>query len=302
MEEKNNKKPFHKKDFRKKGDFKGKKFGGKGKSFGKPAGKPDFKKKRLAPGVEFIDRELGVGIVRQMTDEGVIVAFGDVEKLIPKKKPFQKEGFKKDGFKKQGGFRKDFRAKKDFTPAKEMEKKVFTFDVAPSKEEKRLPSNKWETVVGLEVTDDTLGKGTVSRITERGTYVTYEESGERVLYPMGLPNKLLRTAYPETKKEKKETAPKGKARTYTVPEDQAPKKAEKPKVEVRPVRESHRGNTHYIELGVGTPVASPEFGEGVITDIADGALVVDFGNTEKTFRYPRAFMEGQIEVVEDSGK
>ncbi len=298
MEEKNNKKPFHKKDFHKKGDFKGKKFGGKGKPFGKkPAGKPDFKKKKLAPGVEFIDRELGVGIVRQMTEEGVIVAFGDVEKLIPKKKPFQKDGFKKEGFKKRDGFKKDF--KKDFTPAKPMEKRVFTFDAAPAKEEKRLPSNKWETVVGLEVTDETLGKGTVSRITERGTYVTYEESGERVLYPMGLPNKLLRTAYPETKKPKKEAAPKGKARTYTVPEAEAAKKEAKPKVEVRPVKESHRGNTHYIELGVGTPVTSPEFGKGVITDIADGAMVVDFGNTEKTFRYPRAFMEGQIEVVEE---
>ncbi len=295
MEEKNNKKPFHKKDFHKKGDFKGKKFSGKGRGFGKPAGKPDFKKKKLAPGVEFIDRELGVGIVRQMTDEGVIVAFGDVEKLIPKKKPFQKDGFKKEGFRKREGFKKDF--KKDFTPAKAMEKKVFTFDTEVPKEEKRLPSNKWETVVGLEVTDDTLGKGTVSRITERGTYVTYEESGERVLYPMGLPNKLLRTAYPEVKKEKKE-APKGKARTYTVPEAEAPKKAEKPAVEPRPAKESHRGNTHYIELGVGTAVVSPEWGEGVITEILEGTLVVDFGNTEKTFRYPRAFAEGQIEVVE----
>ena len=296
MEEKNNKKPFHKKDFHKKGDFKGKKFGGKGRSFSKKGDKPDFKKRKLAPGVEFVDREMGVGIVRKLTDEGIVVAFGDVEKLIPKKKSFKKDGFRKEGFKKRDSFKKEF--KKEFSPAKPMEKKVFTFDAEPAKEEKRLPSNKWETVVGLEIVDETLGKGTVSRITERGTYVTYEESGERVLYPMGLPNKLLRTAYPDVKKEKKE-APKGKGRTYTVPEAEERKKAEKPKVEIRPVKETHRGNTHYIELGVGTPVVSPEFGKGVIIDIADGALVVDFGDKEKTFRYPKAFAEGQIEVVEE---
>ena len=72
MEEKNNK---PRKDFKSKGKFGGKKFGGKkfggkkfggkkfgekkfggrGKSFGKD--KPDFKKRKLAPGVEFVDRE-----------------------------------------------------------------------------------------------------------------------------------------------------------------------------------------------------------------------------------------------------
>ena len=55
-----------------------KKFGGRGKSFGKD--KPDFKKRKLAPGVEFVDRELGVGIVRKLTDDGIVVAFGDAEK------------------------------------------------------------------------------------------------------------------------------------------------------------------------------------------------------------------------------
>ena len=101
MEEKNNK---PRKDFKSKGKFGGKKFGGRGKSFGKD--KPDFKKRKLAPGVEFVDRELGVGIVRKLTDEGIVVAFGDAEKLIPRKK--REGGYKKDGFKKDR-HRKDFK-------------------------------------------------------------------------------------------------------------------------------------------------------------------------------------------------
>lgn len=296
MEDKHNK---PRKDFYKKGKFGGKKFGekkfgGRGKSFGKD--KPDFKKRKLAPGVEFVDRELGVGIVRKLTDEGIVVAFGDAEKLIPRKK--REGGFKKDGFKKDGhrkDFKKDFK-KETFSAAKPMEKKVFTFD-APLPDAKPTGFKKREAAVGLEVTDETLGKGTITRITERGTYVTYDATGERILYPMGLPSKLLKTAFPEVKKETKKEAPKGKARTYTVPEAERP--APKPKVEVRPVKETHRGNTHYIELGVGTPVISSVYGQGVITDIADGKLIVDFGNTEQSFSYPNAFAEGQIEVVED---
>ncbi len=282
MEDKHNK---PRKDFHKKGKFGGKKFGekkfgGRGKSFGKD--KPDFKKRKLAPGVEFVDRELGVGIVRKLTDEGIVAAFGDAEKLIPRKK-------------REGGFKKDFK-KETFSAAKPMEKKVFTFD-APLPDAKPTGFKKREAAVGLEVTDETLGKGTITRITERGTYVTYDATGERILYPMGLPSKLLKTAFPEVKKETKKEAPKGKARTYTVPEAERP--APKPKVEVRPVKETHRGNTHYIELGVGTPVISSVYGQGVITDIADGKLIVDFGNTEQSFSYPKAFAEGQIEVVED---
>lgn len=290
--EDNHNKP--RKDFHKKGKFGGKKFGekkfgGRGKSFGKD--KPDFKKRKLAPGVEFVDRELGVGIVRKLTDEGIVVAFGDAEKLIPRKK--REGGFKKDGHRKD--FKKDFK-KETFSAAKPMEKKVFTFD-APLPDAKPTGFKKRKAAVGLEVTDETLGKGTITRITERGTYVTYDATGERILYPMGLPSKLLKTAFPEVKKETKKEAPKGKARTYTVPEAERP--APKPKVEVRPVKETHRGNTHYIELGVGTPVISLAYGQGVITDIADGKLIVDFGNTEQSFSYPKAFAEGQIEVVED---
>ncbi|MDY4073841.1 MAG: hypothetical protein SOY71_01820, partial [Dialister sp.] len=196
---------------------------------------------------------------------------------------------------KKDGHRKDFK-KEAFSAAKPMEKKVFTFD-APLPDAKPTGFKKREAAVGLEVTDETLGKGTITRITERGTYVTYDATGERILYPMGLPSKLLKTAFPEVKKETKKEAPKGQARTYTVPAADRP--APKPKVEVRPVKETHRGNTHYIEIGVGTPVVSSVYGQGVITDIADGKLVVDFGNTEQSFFYPKAFAEGQIEVVED---
>ena len=91
----------------------------------------------------------------------------------------------------------------------------------------------------------------------------------------------MKTAFPEVKKETKKEAPKGKARTYTVPEADRP--APKPKVEVRPVKETHRGNTHYIEIGVGTPVVSSVYGQGVITDIADGKLVVSLrGRTDRS--------------------
>ena len=43
-------------------------------------------KRKLEPGVEFEDRRLGVGIVRKVTVDGITVAFGDAEKVIPSKK------------------------------------------------------------------------------------------------------------------------------------------------------------------------------------------------------------------------
>ena len=286
-----------KKDFHRSGkkSFRGNKTWDHGKkSFGR--GKPPMKRRRkLEPGVEFVDRELGVGIVRTLTDDGIVVAFGDVEKVIPRRKP---EG-KKEGFHSKGHFQKQ-NAKKTFQGAKPMEKKVFTFDVKPEDKKehsKGTAPKKREVTVGLVVVDDTLGKGVVSRITERGTYVTYESTGENVMYPRGLTVKLLQSAFPQEKKEKKEDLPKGQSRTYTVPE--APKRVAKPKVAPKPVKETHRGNTHYIELGVGTPVHSPKYGQGVITEIAQGKLTVDFGHMEKEFHYPKAFMEGEIQVVEE---
>lgn len=294
MEQKTEKKA--KKDFhgQRRGNFRGKKFDHKKTPFGK--GKPEFKRRKLEPGVEFVDRELGVGIVRKLTEEGIVVVFGDAEKVIPRKKPtFKKEGFRKGGFRKDG-FRKSEGRKEPFRGAKPMEKKVFTFDVEPQAEQ-RKPAVKREVVVGLEVVDETLGKGVVSRITERGTYVTYEATGENVMYPRGLTAKLMQSAFPKEKKAKKEELPKTRGRTYTVPE--APQRTVKPKVMAHPVRETHRGNTHYIELSVGTPVISSVYGKGVISDIARGKLTVDFGNTEKEFHYPKAFAEGEIAVVEE---
>lgn len=58
--------------------------------------------------------------------------------------------------------------------------------------------------MGLEVVDETLGKGVVSRVTERGVYVTYEATGEHVMYPRGLPSKLLKSAFSEVKRKRKQ--------------------------------------------------------------------------------------------------
>lgn len=262
------KKPFHK--GRKDGLHKDRRNPGKG-----------FKRRKLEPGVEFEDRKLGVGIVRKLTDDGIVVAFGDVEKVIPRKK-------------------REFSGKgtSDRAPRERGERReIFTFNVNPEKEgiKKEHQPKKKEPVVGLEVTDETLGKGIVSRITERGVYVTYESTGEHVLYPVGLPSKLLNSAFPKTKKENKADAPKGKRRTYTVPEQQ--ERVQK-KVAPHTAKETHRGNTHYIELGEGTLVFSPLYGEGTITVIADGHMTVEFQNDTKDFVYPNAFADGSISVIE----
>ena len=260
---KDNRKPFHK-------DRKG--------------GSRPFIKRKLEPGVEFVDRELGVGIVRSVTEDGITVAFGDVEKVIPRKK----RDFS------------DYPANRIPCAAKPMEKKVFTFDVQPGdipqKKETFEKSGKREVTVGLEVNDEVLGKGLVSRITERGVYVTYEKTGENVLYPLGLPSKLMKSAFPEEKKEKKETQPKGRGRLYRVPEQKKPEEA--PKVVPHKAKETHRGNTHYIDLGIGTMVLSPLYGEGVITEIAEGHMKVQFLNKTADYTYPEAFANGDIEVVE----
>lgn len=247
------------------------------------AGPRPFRKRKLEPGVEFVDRELGVGIVRHVTEEGITVAFGDVEKVIPRKK-------------------RDFHDKpaNRAPAAKPLEKKVFTFDVQPGempqKKETFEKSGKREVAVGLEVNDEALGKGVVSRITERGVYVTYEKTGENVLYPLGLPSKLLKSAFPNTKKVKKEIQPKGKGRLYKVPEPQKPQDA--PKVVPHKAKETHRGNVRYIELGIGTMVLSSLYGEGIITEIADGHMKVQFLNKTCDYTYPEAFANGDIEVVE----
>ncbi len=243
-----------------------------------------FKKRKLEPGVEFVDKILGVGIVRKVTEEGITVAFGDLEKVIPRKK--QDSHHKREA--EASGKRKPF------------EKRVFTFDVQPEdvsvKTDQSIKAGRREASLGLEVVDEILGKGIVSRITERGVYVTYEKTGENVMYPLGLPSKLLKSAFPDKKKVRKETIPKGKSRLYKVPEQVKPE--EKAKVIPHKAKETHRGNTHYIDLGIGTMVISPLYGEGVITEIADGHMKVAFKNISKDYTYPLAFADGEIEVVE----
>jgi len=270
----NDKKPFHKggrKPFRK--DRKG----APGRKF----------KRKLEPGVEFEDRRLGVGIVRKVTEDGITVAFGDVEKVIPRRKRMNAPET----------------GRKPAPLGKPMDRKVFTFDVQPGEGKAPLRDirpRKREAEVGLEVVDDTLGKGVVSRITERGVYVTYEATGEHVMYPRGLPAKLLKSAFPEVKKEKKAEPHRGKERTYTVPAQAKPEKKEK--VVPHRAKETHRGNTRFISLGVGTLVISPLYGEGVIMEISNGHMTVKFKEVEKEYTYPAAFADGDIEVLEKEEK
>ena len=267
------KKPFHKgnrKPFRK---------DRKGASGGR------FKRK-LEPGVEFEDSRLGVGIVRKVTENGITVAFGDVEKVIPRKKRTTAP-----------------RERRPAARGKPLEKKVFTFDVQPGEKKpitKDRKVEKREPEVGLEVVDETLGKGVVSRVTERGVYVTYEATGEHVMYPRGLPSKLLKSAFSEVKKEKKAEPHKGKERTYKVPEAVKPEKKEK--IVPHRAKETHRGNTRFISLGEGTLVISPLYGEGIIMEISNGRITVKFTEAEKEYTYPPAFAAGEIEVLEKEDK
>lgn len=125
-----------------------------GKSFHKDRkgnGSRTLRRRKLEPGVEFEDRTLGVGIVRKVTEDGITVAFGDVEKVIPRRK--------RDVGKKFSGSRAD---------GKPFEKKVFTFDTKGRPEDWQKGRGKDEVTVGLSVVDEKLGKGVVSRITERG--------------------------------------------------------------------------------------------------------------------------------------
>lgn len=278
--EKKDSKNFGKKDFSKKGFRKG--------TFRKGPKDRKFRRK-LEPGVEYIDEKEGVGIVRKVTPEGITVAFGDVEKIIPRRKP-------------AAGRRE---APAGQRTGKPYEKRVFTFDVKADekKYEKKEPKKeeKGGLHIGLEVTDPVLGKGTVTRLGENTRiYITYEKTGETIMYPLGLTPELKRSAFPNNTKEKKDSKPKGKGRTYTVPGQAA---RPEPKKQTAPaphsVRGERRGNTQYFTLEEGCLVVSPEYGEGVITDIGEGTLTVDFKGTVKVYRYPHAFADGEISVLMD---
>lgn len=98
----NDKKPFHK--------------GGRKPFRRDRKGAPGRKlKRKLEPGVEFEDRRLGVGIVRKVTEDGITVAFGDVEKVIPRRKRMNAPET----------------GRKPAPLGKPMDRKVFTFDVQP---------------------------------------------------------------------------------------------------------------------------------------------------------------------------
>lgn len=116
------------------------------------------------------------------------------------------------------------------------------------------------------------------------------------MYPQGLPAKLKKSAFPDKKKAKKETLPKGKGRTYRVPEQEKPERRHT--ISPHVAKETHRGNTRYIDLSEGTLVLSPDYGEGVITEISDGRLTVEFKDGMREYSYPAAFAEGQILVPE----
>lgn len=273
---------FHGRDGRRPFHKDGRPFHKDGKPFHKDFhkdGKP-FHKRKLEVGVEYVDREMGVGIVRKITDDGITVAFGDTEKLFPRHKREHRD-FHRDG------------DKKPFVKAAPIGSKVFTFDVQPGAagQKKEFGVN-----VGTPVEDEILGKGEVTRITERGVYVTYEATGEHVLYPKGLPHKLFPSAQKKEKKEVKEP-PKGAARTYTVPAA-APRKPKK-QAAPKPAKETRRGNTRYIEVAEGTAVISPDHGRGFIAAIGDGTFTARFDDgAEKEYPYPVSFVNGDIEIVE----
>lgn len=276
--------------------FKGRKFSS-GKS-GNKGPKPSFKRRKLEVGSIYRNRELGEGTVTAITEETITVCFGESEKIFLRRK---REERKKDSrISEKKVFEKREYAKDDRNP-------VFTFDTTEDRNKESDSGVKRSPVkVGLHVNDDVLGPGVVGRITERGTYVTYERTGEFVLYPLGLPLKLIKSAFPgEDVKEKraKRQRPLREARTYKVlPELPETKKEEKKEVlqGEKPSRErKEAGNVHYFELAEGTRVLNKIFGTGVIKEIGQGTLLVDFEGKVRRFSYPEAFARGELDVIRE---
>jgi hypothetical protein len=224
-----------------------------------------FKSRRLKPGVEYVDRELGVGIVRNVSDEGVTVAFGDMEKVFPRKHHER--------------------------PSHE-HSSVFTFSSRPTRRRRVR--------VDDPVYSKELGKGTVTRINERGTYVTFEKTGESILFPTGIPNDMLYREKPDKKPEERKM-PKGKGRTYVV--EEAPVVKKEKKAPSHPAKIVNHGHVNYIEISKGTEVVSPDNGAGVIDRIDEGKLFVSFKDGQEIgYTYPQCFENGSIEVVEADKK
>lgn len=273
--------------------FKGRKFSS-GKS-GNKGPKPSFKRRKLEVGSIYRDRELGEGTVTAITEETITVRFGESEKIFPRRK---REERKKDSrISEKKVFEKREYAEDDRNP-------VFTFDTTEDRNKESESDVKRSPVkVGLHVNDDVLGPGVVGRITERGTYVTYERTGEFVLYPLGLPLKLIKSAFSEEdvkEKRVKRQRPLREARTYKV----SPKVKKEEKKEVlqgeKPSRgRKETGNVHYFELAEGTRVLNKIFGTGVIKEIGQGTLLVDFEGKVRRFSYPEAFARGELDVIRE---
>ena len=273
--------------------FKGRKFSS-GKSGGKGP-KPSFKRRKLEVGSIYRDRELGEGTVTAITEETIAVRFGENEKIFPRRK---REERKKDSrISEKKVFEKREYAKDDRNP-------VFTFDTTEDRNKESESDVKRSPVkVGLHVNDDVLGPGVVGRITERGTYVTYERTGEFVLYPLGLPLKLIKSALPEEDakgKKVKRQRPLREARTYKVsPEEKKEEKKEVLQGEKPSRGRKETGNVHYFELAEGTRVLNKIFGTGVIKEIGQGTLLVDFEGEIRQFSYPEAFARGELDVIRE---
>lgn len=273
--------------------FKGRKFSS-GKS-GNKGSKPSFKRRKLEVGSIYRDRELGEGTVTAITEETIAVRFGESEKIFPRRK---REERKKDSrISEKRVFEKREYAKDDRNP-------VFTFDTTEDRNKESESDVKRSPVkVGLHVNDDVLGPGVVGRITERGTYVTYERTGEFVLYPLGLPLKLIKSAFPEEdvkEKKAKRQRPLSEARTYKVsPETKKEEKKEVLQGEKLSRGRKEAGNVHYFELAEGTRVLNKIFGNGVIKEIGQGTLLVDFEGKVRRFSYPEAFARGELDVIRE---
>ena len=273
--------------------FKGRRFSS-GKS-GNKGPKPSFKRRKLEVGSIYRDRELGEGTVTAITEETIAVCFGESEKIFPRRK---REERKKDSrISEKRVFEKREYAKDDRNP-------VFTFDTTEDRNKESDNGVKRSPVkVGLHVNDDVLGPGVVGRITERGTYVTYERTGEFVLYPLGLPLKLIKSAFPEEdvkEKRVKRQRPLREARTYKVsPEIKKEEKKEVLQGEKSSRGRKETGNVHYFELAEGTRVLNKIFGTGVIKEIGQGTLLVDFEGEIRRFSYPEAFARGELDVIRE---
>lgn len=276
------------KDFRsKRGAFSRKSYDGRDGSGRRLDGKRrGFKKRKLEVGAEFHDRELGTGVVKALSKESMTVQFGTIEKIIFRGKRTERTEVPKPLAKREY-------AKDDRNP-------VFKFDHTDSRETEQKPGEGRSPVkIGLHVVDDILGPGVVGRITERGTYVTYERTGEFVLYPSGLPVKLLKSAFPEkgTKKKKPVKHPVGKARVYKVPPREMTLKDDKSTPAQVSSARKDRVMTNFIEIGNGTGVSNKMYGEGIIISVEDGYFIVDFSGKKMEFPFPDSLMDGRLHII-----